>query len=94
MIALKATSTPEWSRSGGAGYQLPTARRDRRPLRAHEQTGAVLWIHGYGSFLAAGVLLNLTPGQYTMFIIGQSLTGGTSRIPAFLALGARLAWSR
>jgi len=36
----------------------------------------VLGIHGYGLFLAAGVLLNLTPGQDTMFIIGQSLSGG------------------
>jgi threonine/homoserine/homoserine lactone efflux protein len=36
----------------------------------------MLGIHGFGLFLAAGVLLNLTPGQDTMFIIGQSLTGG------------------
>jgi len=36
----------------------------------------MLGIHGYGLFLAAGVLLNLTPGQDTMFIIGQSLAGG------------------
>ena len=36
----------------------------------------MLGIHGIGLFLLAGVLLNLTPGQDTMFIIGQSLTGG------------------
>lgn len=36
----------------------------------------MLGIHGYLLFLAAGVLLNLTPGQDTMFIIGRSLTGG------------------
>ena len=36
----------------------------------------MLGIHGYWLFLAAGVLLNLTPGQDTMFIIGRSLTGG------------------
>ena len=36
----------------------------------------MLGIHGYWLFLTAGVLLNLTPGQDTMFIIGQSLTGG------------------
>ena len=36
----------------------------------------MLGIHDYGLFLTAGVLLNLTPGQDTMFIIGQSLTGG------------------
>lgn len=33
-------------------------------------------IHGYWLFVATGVLLNLTPGQDTMFIIGRSLTGG------------------
>jgi threonine/homoserine/homoserine lactone efflux protein len=36
----------------------------------------MLGIHGYLLFLAAGVLLNLTPGQDTMFIIGRSLSGG------------------
>ncbi len=36
----------------------------------------MLGIHGFGLFVAAGMLLNLTPGQDTMFIIGQSLTGG------------------
>ena len=36
----------------------------------------MLGIHHYGLFIAAGLLLNLTPGQDTMFIIGQSLTGG------------------
>jgi threonine/homoserine/homoserine lactone efflux protein len=36
----------------------------------------MLGIHGYLLFLGAGVLLNLTPGQDTMFIIGRSLSGG------------------
>lgn len=36
----------------------------------------MLGIHGYALFLTAGVLLNLTPGQDTMFILGRSLTGG------------------
>jgi len=36
----------------------------------------LLGIHGYALFLTAGVLLNLTPGQDTMFILGRSLTGG------------------
>jgi threonine/homoserine/homoserine lactone efflux protein len=36
----------------------------------------MLGIHSYGFFLLAGVLLNLTPGQDTMFIIGRSLAGG------------------
>jgi threonine/homoserine/homoserine lactone efflux protein len=34
-------------------------------------------IHGYALFVAAGVLLNLTPGQDTLFIIGRSLAGGS-----------------
>lgn len=33
-------------------------------------------IHGYWLFVFAGILLNLTPGQDTLFIIGRSLTGG------------------
>jgi threonine/homoserine/homoserine lactone efflux protein len=33
-------------------------------------------IHGYVLFLTAGVLLNMTPGQDTLFILGRSLTGG------------------
>ena len=33
-------------------------------------------IHSYGLFVLAGILLNLTPGQDSMFIIGRSLTGG------------------
>lgn len=36
----------------------------------------MLGIHGYLLFLLSGMLLNLTPGQDTMFIIGRSLTGG------------------
>jgi threonine/homoserine/homoserine lactone efflux protein len=38
---------------------------------------AVQGIHHYWLFVAAGVLLNLTPGQDTMFIIGRALSGGT-----------------
>jgi threonine/homoserine/homoserine lactone efflux protein len=34
-------------------------------------------IHDYWLFVAAGVLLNLTPGQDTMFIIGRALSGGS-----------------
>jgi threonine/homoserine/homoserine lactone efflux protein len=36
----------------------------------------VFGIHDYWLFVATGVLLNLTPGQDTMFILGRSLTGG------------------
>jgi len=43
-------------------------------------------IHHYWLFVAAGVLLNLTPGQDTMFIIGRALSGGT-RAGVAAALG-------
>jgi threonine/homoserine/homoserine lactone efflux protein len=36
----------------------------------------MLGIHAYWLFLVSGILLNLTPGQDTMFILGRSLTGG------------------
>jgi threonine/homoserine/homoserine lactone efflux protein len=36
----------------------------------------MLGIHDYWFFLATGVLLNLTPGQDTFFILGQSLSRG------------------
>lgn len=37
----------------------------------------MLGIHAYPVFLLTGILLNLTPGQDTMFIIGRSLANGT-----------------
>ncbi len=49
----------------------------------------MLGIHDYGLFILAGLLLNLTPGQDTMFIIGQSLSGGR-RAGAAAALGISL----
>ena len=36
----------------------------------------MLGIHAYWVFVLTGVLLNLVPGQDTMFIIGRSLVGG------------------
>jgi threonine/homoserine/homoserine lactone efflux protein len=36
----------------------------------------MLGIHDYWLFIVSGVLLNLTPGQDTMYILGRSLTGG------------------
>lgn len=36
----------------------------------------MLGIHDYWLFLLTGFLLNLAPGQDTMFIIGRSVTGG------------------
>jgi threonine/homoserine/homoserine lactone efflux protein len=37
---------------------------------------AMFGIHGYWLFVLTGVLLNLTPGQDTFFILGQSIGGG------------------
>jgi RhtB (resistance to homoserine/threonine) family protein len=33
-------------------------------------------IHGFGLFLAAGILLNLTPGPDTVYILGRSIAQG------------------
>ncbi len=47
-----------------------------------------LGIHDYWLFVLTGVLLNLTPGQDTMFILGRSLTGGLrSGIASALGIG-------
>jgi threonine/homoserine/homoserine lactone efflux protein len=36
----------------------------------------MLGIHDYWLFLVSGIVLNLTPGQDTMYILGRSLSGG------------------
>src|SRR3979490_2244922 len=36
----------------------------------------MLGIHDYWLFVATGVLLNLTPGQDTLYILGRSLAQG------------------
>jgi threonine/homoserine/homoserine lactone efflux protein len=36
----------------------------------------ILGIHDYGLFVAAGVFLNLTPGQDTLYIVGSSIAYG------------------
>ena len=36
----------------------------------------MLGIHDYWAFVLTGILLNLTPGQDTFFILGRSLAGG------------------
>ena len=46
----------------------------------------MLGIHAYWLFVVSGILLNLTPGQDTMFILGRSLTGG-ARAGVAAALG-------
>jgi threonine/homoserine/homoserine lactone efflux protein len=46
-------------------------------------------IHHYWLFVLTGVLLNLTPGQDTMFILGRSLTGGLrAGVASALGIGA------
>ena len=64
--------------TGRTGHRPRAARGSSDPLRADGQAGAdvMLGIHGYGLFMGSGILLNVTPGQDTMFIIGQSLSGG------------------
>jgi threonine/homoserine/homoserine lactone efflux protein len=37
----------------------------------------MLGIHDYGLFVATGVILNLTPGQDTFYILGRSVSEGT-----------------
>jgi threonine/homoserine/homoserine lactone efflux protein len=46
----------------------------------------VLGIHDYWLFVATGVLLNLTPGQDTFYILGRSIADG-SRVGVASALG-------
>jgi threonine/homoserine/homoserine lactone efflux protein len=36
----------------------------------------MLGVQRYGLFVLTGILLNLTPGQDTLFIVGKSLSGG------------------
>ncbi|MFY0652937.1 MAG: LysE family translocator [Cyclobacteriaceae bacterium] len=46
-------------------------------------------IVNFGAFIIAGVLLNLTPGTDTVFILGKSLSNGrTDGIKAALGIGA------
>jgi len=46
----------------------------------------MLGIHDYWLFVATGVLLNLTPGQDTLYILGTSISGGR-RLGIASALG-------
>ncbi len=46
----------------------------------------MLGIHDYWLFVATGVLLNLTPGQDTLYILGSSIANGR-RIGIASALG-------
>jgi len=46
----------------------------------------MLGIHDYGLFVAAGILLNLAPGQDTLYILGSSIANGR-RIGVASALG-------
>ena len=46
----------------------------------------MLGIHDYWAFVLTGILLNLTPGQDTFFILGRSIAGGP-RVGVASALG-------
>lgn len=49
----------------------------------------MLGVHDYGLFLIACLMLNLTPGQDTMFIVGRALAGGwQDGVAAALGIGA------
>ncbi len=49
----------------------------------------MLGIHHYGWFLATAIVLVITPGQDTFFILGRSLSGGrTAGIAAALGISA------
>lgn len=54
--------------------------------RGRGYSAAMLGIHHYWLFLATAVLLIITPGQDTFFILGRSLTGGR-RSGIYAALG-------
>lgn len=46
-------------------------------------------IHDFGIFLAAGILLNLTPGQDTLYIVGRAVAQGRAvGIASALGVGA------
>jgi threonine/homoserine/homoserine lactone efflux protein len=52
-------------------------------------SAAMLGIHHYSFFIATAVLLVITPGQDTFFILGRSLSGGrSSGIAAALGISA------
>jgi threonine/homoserine/homoserine lactone efflux protein len=52
-------------------------------------SAAMLGIHHYGWFLATAIVLVITPGQDTFFILGRSLSGGrASGIAAALGISA------
>jgi RhtB (resistance to homoserine/threonine) family protein len=42
----------------------------------HQTQNNMFGIINYWAFLAAGILLNLTPGSDTMYILGRSIAGG------------------
>jgi threonine/homoserine/homoserine lactone efflux protein len=49
----------------------------------------MLGIHDFGIFLATGVLLNLTPGQDTLYIVGRAMSQGRAvGVASALGVGA------
>lgn len=84
-VGLRRRSSRGWAfRPVGGGSTWGAApERCARPSRrdAEQHLGtitAMLGIHDFGIFLATGVLLNLTPGQDTLYIVGRSLSQGRS----------------
>src|ERR1700722_16677981 len=63
---------PRVARSGASGRCAEAHAGVVRPVPAPLMFG----IHDYWLFIGTAILLNLTPGQDTMFIIGRALTGG------------------
>jgi threonine/homoserine/homoserine lactone efflux protein len=58
-------------------------------MGAHGTVPPMLGIHHYWLFLATAVLLIITPGQDTFFILGRSLSGGRSAgVAAALGISA------
>src|SRR5580658_3702895 len=67
---------PRATRSGAPGRCAEAHPGVVRPIPAALGSASMFGIHDYWLFIGTGILLNLTPGQDTMFIIGRTLTGG------------------
>ncbi len=62
---------------------------DRSTPLFRTPSGSMTAIHAYGLFLLASVVVNLTPGQDTLYILGRSVIGGRrAGTAAALGIGA------
>jgi len=58
-------------------------------VTAHTQEETMLGIHDFGIFIVTGILLNLTPGPDTFYILGRSMAQGrSSGVASALGIGA------